>query len=526
MILVLAELIIAIAVPAILVVVVPQHWLKRAQLTWLISPAILYVVIIFWEMLTRPAMDHALGNAFFGFLLSCSLLAIPWFIACLVGFGLGYVLRRELRPAQAARATAATVDTRAGAPSAASSKNSANPVAPQVVATANWRNIHIGFENDGLRIGGLQVWQEKWRRIAEESVQLPHPTYPTQIHRYDIFDIGDGEHPIRFAAGELSNGVWGFYVPTTYPVESQGMSIDGSLRYEHRIGEFANGRYDSVSNWAVLIETSSDLVLVDCAAWASSQITPNADGSLLLHLQQNSVDALFWIDPKTRQFRNHGDRGPRQALAVLADAVEQARRAISHAAPVPLYRRISPDGTIRVDLVSVEWGNTHWVNSPQVMALESGRIVLDLWSTDWDAAISFPGYRRVRLNLRRYHAGGNLTVDLDIGRGTYQIVAEPGHEGALAEAPLTEIISGIEASARRVAVLAVSRGVSKGLRANPISPHPLAAWRQALLILLGAILAIALASFVSVHFFPTQADRPVPLQVVPQLNIAPSSPQN
>jgi hypothetical protein len=46
---------------------------------------------------------------------------------------------------------------------------------------------------------------------------LPHPAHPHQSHRYDIYDIGDGWNPVRFAVGELSNGVWGFYVPADPP---------------------------------------------------------------------------------------------------------------------------------------------------------------------------------------------------------------------------------------------------------------------------------------------------------------------
>jgi hypothetical protein len=29
-----------------------------------------------------------------------------------------------------------------------------------------WRAVHIGFENDGLRIGGVDVWAERWRDAA------------------------------------------------------------------------------------------------------------------------------------------------------------------------------------------------------------------------------------------------------------------------------------------------------------------------------------------------------------------------
>ena len=76
-----------------------------------------------------------------------------------------------------------------------------------------WRDVHVGFANDGLRIGGLDVWEHKWRRAAADPLELPHPAYPNQRHFYDIYDIGDTHAPVRFAAGELSNGVWGFYVP-------------------------------------------------------------------------------------------------------------------------------------------------------------------------------------------------------------------------------------------------------------------------------------------------------------------------
>jgi hypothetical protein len=76
-----------------------------------------------------------------------------------------------------------------------------------------WHEIHIGFEGDELTIDGLKVWSHKWRATGKPHLELPHPSYPNQIHQYVIYEIGDAEHPVRFAAGELSNGVWGFYVP-------------------------------------------------------------------------------------------------------------------------------------------------------------------------------------------------------------------------------------------------------------------------------------------------------------------------
>ena len=71
--------------------------------------------------------------------------------------------------------------------------------------------IHIGFSNDGFVLNGLSVWDHKWQ-AEPGSVTLPHPAYPAQMHSYGIYSIVKGARRVRFAAEELSNGVWGFYV--------------------------------------------------------------------------------------------------------------------------------------------------------------------------------------------------------------------------------------------------------------------------------------------------------------------------
>jgi hypothetical protein len=76
-----------------------------------------------------------------------------------------------------------------------------------------WRLETIGFSIDDIRIDGLSVWKHKWRSVEIEPILRPHPSYPNQIHRYDVYEIGDATLPVRFAASELSNGVWAFYVP-------------------------------------------------------------------------------------------------------------------------------------------------------------------------------------------------------------------------------------------------------------------------------------------------------------------------
>jgi hypothetical protein len=314
--------------------------------------------------------------------------------------------------------------------------------------------------------------------------------------------VGDPDHPVRFAVSELSNGVWGFYVPTEPLIESRGSSTDGSLRYEYRLGELVDGRHDSIGRRAVLIDSANGQVLVDCAAWTSSRITKANDGSLFLHLQQNAFDSLFRIDSVKRLFCNHGEAGVWQPLSSLALAVEQARHASDRRNALPTLRHISPDGTIRVDLAVLEWSNSHWVNSPRVIEIASGRVVLDLWATHWDATVWFPDKQCVRLGFQRYQHGRSLTAEIDLARGTYQIFSGANPEDALPEAPLAGIASALQAFSCHVAQ-ATAPITGANVSSNAGNPsHAWAAWRTALLILAGALVAIAVATFATLHSDP------------------------
>ncbi|MDB5412300.1 MAG: hypothetical protein JWR10_635 [Rubritepida sp.] len=493
------QLVLGIAVPALLILSAPTRWLGRTAVLWLIFPVIFYIGMILWEVFTRPWNPDLLKNAFYGFMIISPLAIVPWMLACVIGFAIGFGLRRLLRPGSGKSALPVPLPPAPIPPPA--------PIAP---AGSGWRSVHLGFANDGLKIGACEVWTHAWRATGEPSLHLPHPAHPSQTHRYDIYEVGDGLQKARFAAGELSNGVWGFYVAVAERVEVGGVSADGSLRYEHRLGDSSA---DTLTGWVVLIDVATGQVLADCAAWPSSRITGNADGSLFLLLGLNGFETLFRIDPAARTFRDQGMAGPDQPLSQLSAAVEQARRA-----PGPLelpYRRISPDGTIRVDLAAVEWRNSQWVHTPRVIEIASGRVVLDLWNTDWDATVEFPGSRRVRLDLRRFHEGGSVSAELDLARGTYRIVSDP----AGPEAPLAGIAQGLENAARIAAANSGAGWISR--YAAPIKPHPLAAWRAALLILAGAIVAIGGATYLSIPSTPPER---TPLSTVPgmKLDLQPS----
>lgn len=77
--------------------------------------------------------------------------------------------------------------------------------------SSRWRCAHIGREDDTATIGGLKIWEHEWRRLRG-SIRLPHPTYPAQILRFRLYEIGRKTRAVSFAAAEVSPGIWGFYV--------------------------------------------------------------------------------------------------------------------------------------------------------------------------------------------------------------------------------------------------------------------------------------------------------------------------
>ena len=199
-----------VLIPAVLAATVKRHMLGPVLLLAFLSPVAAYAVLVVAPMLFRSSGTEGVGTAMYGFMLVSPLLAPPWMAVFLLGLALGFTIRRVLRRRQSrpAKATAA-------------------PLPPR--RTPGWRSVHIGFEDDGLRIGGLAVWQQKWRPAGLPPVWVPHPAHPNELHSLDIYTIGHAASPIRFAAGELSNGVWGFAIEENEATIARGVSEDGTL---------------------------------------------------------------------------------------------------------------------------------------------------------------------------------------------------------------------------------------------------------------------------------------------------------
>jgi hypothetical protein len=174
----------------------------------------------------------------------------------------------------------------------------------------------------------------------------------------------------------------------------------------------------------------------------------------------------------------------------------------------PAAVELSPDGTIRVDFDWVEWRNSQWVRTPRVTDLVSGAVVLNLWGSDWDATAVFPQARVVRLQMTRFHFGGWVVAEIDLDAQLYRILSAANQEAPAPPAPLAELAEGLQAWWAEFARTAPPRRLLKQNR--------FAAWRTALVILLGALATIGAAA-VLLSRQEAAHHRKAPLATVPAL---------
>lgn len=511
-----------LAIPALLAMFVPRRWLVVTLATWSLLPLLVVLALVLGDVARTPSELAEPGQLLLALLFYGGFLIVPWLVMSAMGGAVGLALRRrDARPEAAATTPPPAPPRQVSRPPPEPEwrpppRQVLRPPARQVARPPpgpewppppgpEWRARHVGFERDGLILDGLDVWGSQWRRLGTATVELPHPAHPLERHRFEIYEAGEGAKARQFAATELSNGVWGFYTTGDADAQRAGTSTDGSLGFENRCSDPPGGHPDRLAPTGRIWRLATGEVLADGSGWTSSRVIPEAGGSLLFALRQFDRDALFRLHPQSGSFSVVGERRPEEPLGRLAKAVDRARRASLDPAHANLGLRLSPDGSIRVELAAVEWSNTHWVNAPRVTEVATGRVLLDLWNTDWDAAVSFPAERCVTLDLRRYHASGRCRASLDLATGRFAIFEHAPGPPTLG--PLAELGPALEAASQRSSTPA-SRVAATPRR---MGRHQLLV---ALAILAGALTAIGGISFVAVKLTP----RPVPaLAIVPAM---------
>jgi hypothetical protein len=77
----------------------------------------------------------------------------------------------------------------------------------------NWKFHDIGFDGQIMKINGKNIWGYSWEPLKQEPFKAPHPAHKDQIHTFRIYRINFKGGNVIFAAAEVSNMVWCFYVP-------------------------------------------------------------------------------------------------------------------------------------------------------------------------------------------------------------------------------------------------------------------------------------------------------------------------
>jgi hypothetical protein len=79
--------------------------------------------------------------------------------------------------------------------------------------TPGWRLVSIDLEGAHVEIRDVDIWSSAWTSTGER-ITVAHPSFPAQRHTMFTYEIYGGDRSVPFAAGEFSNGVWGFFEPS------------------------------------------------------------------------------------------------------------------------------------------------------------------------------------------------------------------------------------------------------------------------------------------------------------------------
>ncbi|HSK65947.1 MAG TPA: hypothetical protein VK888_03395 [Anaerolineales bacterium] len=73
-----------------------------------------------------------------------------------------------------------------------------------------WQFAGSSKEGESFEIRGMNVWEQGWQVSPGQEAHVHDPVYG-QGFVFRVYTVQDGEEKVEFAAGEFSNGVWGFF---------------------------------------------------------------------------------------------------------------------------------------------------------------------------------------------------------------------------------------------------------------------------------------------------------------------------
>lgn len=74
----------------------------------------------------------------------------------------------------------------------------------------SWKYLGSCIDGERFEVEGVDVWSREWIRCPGELAEIRDPLY-NEPRTFSVYELALVGHRFRFAAGEFSNCVWGFY---------------------------------------------------------------------------------------------------------------------------------------------------------------------------------------------------------------------------------------------------------------------------------------------------------------------------
>ena len=73
-----------------------------------------------------------------------------------------------------------------------------------------WQFAGSSTEGEVFEVRGVNIWDHDWQPISGQEAHVHDPVYGREFI-FQVFSVQDGDQRVEFAAGEFSDGEWGFY---------------------------------------------------------------------------------------------------------------------------------------------------------------------------------------------------------------------------------------------------------------------------------------------------------------------------
>ncbi|MEI5673199.1 MULTISPECIES: hypothetical protein [unclassified Nocardioides] len=78
--------------------------------------------------------------------------------------------------------------------------------------TPGWSSVGLCWEGEEFDLLGIDPWGQDWVPL-DRRIVVAHPSRPAQRHCVDVWTVRTPEREVTFAAGEMPDLAWAFFLP-------------------------------------------------------------------------------------------------------------------------------------------------------------------------------------------------------------------------------------------------------------------------------------------------------------------------